>query len=168
MPRRKPKAIPAIADLIQAGNALAELARLDRDLKAIESDLNEGVDQLKAEAKAKAEPLAARRKELETGLATFAEANKAELFKRPKSRELTFGTIGFRKSTKLLTLPKLTLATVLEKLKSYKFTEAIRKKESVDKDAMRDWPDERLELVGMRRKKEDEFFIELKAEELGE
>jgi phage host-nuclease inhibitor protein Gam len=168
MPRRKPKAIPAIADLNQAGNALAELARLDRDLKAIESDLNEGVDQLKAEAKAKAEPLAARRKELETGLATFAEANKAELFKRPKSRELTFGTIGFRKSTKLLTLPKLTLATVLEKLKSYKFTEAIRKKESVDKDAMRDWPDERLELVGMRRKKEDEFFIELKAEGLGE
>jgi phage host-nuclease inhibitor protein Gam len=169
MPRRsKPKAIETIADLKQAEQALAELAGLDRDLKAIESGLNEGVDQLKVEAKSKAEPLAARRKELETGLATFAQMNKAELFTKPKSRELTFGTIGFRKTTKLLTQPKLTLAMVLEKIKAYGFTEAVRCKENVDKDAMRDWPDERLALVGVKRQSGDEFFIELKTEEIGE
>lgn len=33
---------------------------------------------------------------------------------------------------------------------------------------MREWPDERLELVGMMRDSSDEFFIELKAEDLGQ
>ncbi len=167
MPRRKPTAV-VIADLKEAEAALGELARLERDLAAVEAEMNEGIDRLKAEAAAKAQPLTARRKELESALATFGQLNKGELFSRRKSRELAFGTIGFRRATKLVTRPKLTLAIVLEKLKEYGFTDAIRTKESVDKDAMRDWPDERLEIVGMQRKVTDEFFIELKAEEIGE
>jgi len=165
MARRKPKA--TVISLKEAEAALGELARLERDLTAVECELNEGIDRLKAEAAAKAKPLHARRKELETALATFAQLNKGELFRRRKSLELAFGTIGFRRSTKLVPRPKLTLAMVLEKLREYGFREAIRIKESVDKEAMRDWPDERLELVGLRRKITDEFFIELKTEEIG-
>lgn len=167
MPRRKPTAV-VIADLKQAEAALGELARLERELTAVECALNEGIDRLKAEAAAAAKPLGARRKELEAALATFAQLNKSELFGRRKSRELAFGVIGFRRSTKLVTRPRLTLALVLEKLREYGFREAIRTRESVDKEAMRDWPDERLELVGMRRKVADEFFIELKTEDIDE
>jgi len=167
MPRSKPRAL-VIADLKQADAALTELARLERDLAEIEAGMNEKVDQIKTAAGNRAAPLQARRKELGAALATFGELNKTELFGRRRSLERPHGVIGFRRSTKLLTLPKLTLAMVLEKLKDYGFDDAVRVKEAVDKEAMRDWPEQKLETVGMRRVSKDEFFIEVKTEELKE
>lgn len=54
----------------------------------------------------------------------------------------------------------------LEKLREYGFTDAIRTKDEVNKEAMAGWPDERLELVGMKRRHLDTFFIEIKVEEV--
>jgi hypothetical protein len=38
----------------------------------------------------------------------------------------------------------------------------------VDKDALRGWTDGKLEDVGVKRETVDEFFVELKAEELAD
>ncbi len=166
MSRTKPKAT-IINGLKQAEGAVAEIASLDRQIKAVELDMQETVDQVKAHAKADAEPLQRERKALADAVATFAALNKTDLFKKKKSLDLGFGTIGFRLVTKLATLPKFTLEKVLEKLHDYGHADAIRVKESVDKEAMRAWSDEKLETVGMRRKVEDEFFLEIPEEQLG-
>lgn len=54
----------------------------------------------------------------------------------------------------------------LEKLRQYNLTDGIRTKEEINKDAALGWPDERLELVGLRRQQTDAFYIEIKADPL--
>jgi phage host-nuclease inhibitor protein Gam len=128
--------------------------------------MEEEIAAIKTGAKQSVAPAQARIKELETSLAAFGALNKQELFNKPKSRKLQFGTLGFRQSTKIKTLSKVKLANVLEKLKQYHFTTAIKTTEKVDKEEMTKWPDERLELVGMTREKSDVFFYELETEQL--
>jgi len=174
MAREKPK-VTVLADLKEADAALAELAGLRRDLAAVEGVMNESIDTIKAEAKAQSTPLTARVKDLEAALANFAVARKAELFPKKKSLEMTFGLFGFRQSSKLKTLAKWTWKLVLERLQELAadpegrpYREALRTKVEVDKEQMRDWPEDRLAAVGVHKVAEDEFYYELKAEELRE
>ena len=170
MARTKPKVV-VLADPKEADAALAELAGIKRDLAALECVMNESIDAIKAEAKAQSTPLTTRLKDLEAALANFATARKDDLFPKKKSLEMTFGVLGFRQSTKLKTLARFTWKLVLERLQELAagpngapFHQAIRVKPEVDKEAMRDWPEERLAAVGVHRVADDEFFYELKAE----
>ena len=174
MSREKPKAI-VLADLREVDAALAELAALRREISAVEGVMNDAIDNIKAEAKSKTEPLTSRTKTLEIAVANFAAARKAEFFSKKKSLELTFGVFGFRKSSKLKTLKSWTWGGVLERLKELVkgsdenaeiFGKGIRCKEEVAKDVIGDWPPERQVAVGVQLSSEDEFFYELKAEEI--
>lgn len=167
MARSKPKTM-VVADPKQAEAAMLELAHLGRRIKAVEIDAQENIDQIKANAAAEMEPFQAGKKALEDALCTYATLNKDKLFnKGRKSRETPYGVFGWRKATKLLTLPKVVLADVLERLRELNIREAIRVKESVDKTALADWPDSRLETIGMRRVTKDEFFIEVAEDSVG-
>ena len=161
MARSKPKAT-VVASEQQAVTVMLELAGLARDVKRIEIDAQENIDLIKENAAQELEPLQQRRKELEAALCTFATLNKAELFKGSKSRETPFGIYGWRKSTKLLTLPKIKLGDVLERLRELNIMEAIRRKEDVDKTVLAGWTDSKLESVGMRRTVNDVFYIDVK------
>jgi len=167
--RTKPQPL-IIGDLPQADEALRQLAEIAREQERIENGLNDQIDQLKAAAKAQLAPLSASRKRLEDALAVFGTQRKADLFpeNKKRSQELTFGTIGFRKSNSLRLLAKHTWAQVLQRLQDLGFKEGVRTKLEVDKDALRGWPDGKLEDVGVKRETTDEFFIELKAEELAD
>ena len=70
--------------------------------------------------------------------------------------------IGFRCSTKVVQINGVTPEMTLERLRQYNLTDGIRTKEEVNKEAALGWPDERLELVGLRRRTADAFFIEIK------
>ena len=171
MAREKPKQIIApIRDLAEADNALAEIAEIDRAVAAANQQLNEDIDALKKNTQEDIAPLLERKEVLGAGLANFAELNRGDLFKERKSRDLGFGTIGFRKSSSLATLKKVcsTWKEVLGKLKEYDFRDAIRIKEEPDKEAMSEWPKERLELVGVQRVEKDEFYYEISQEKLSE
>lgn len=172
MARTKPK-VAVLADLKEADAALAELAGIKREIATVEGVMNDAIDAIKAEAKAKTSPLTDRVKDLEAALANFATVRKGELFQRKKSLDMTFGVLGFRQSSKLKTLVKWTWKLVLERLQSLAagpegtpYREAIRTRIEVDKEAMRDWPEERLAAVGVHKVAEDEFYYELKAEEI--
>lgn len=155
-----------VKDLDQANVTLGEIARLKRRLNEIENGMNEEIDAVKARAEREAEPLLKRLKALENGLLAFAEFNRDELFQKRKSVELTYGMIGYRKSTQVKTMPKVKWADVIEKLEELGLTEAIRIKKSPDKDVMRGWSDERLALVGARKVSQDTFWYETKEEEV--
>lgn len=60
----------------------------------------------------------------------------------------------------------MTAEMTLEKLHQYNLNDGIRTKEEINKDAALGWPDERLELVGLKRQQSDAFFIEIKKDAL--
>lgn len=161
MARRKPNNLIPIKDIDAANGALAEIAAMKRSIADIERELNDGIDRLKAEAEADAAPMHVRLSAIENGLLAFAEFNKDELFKDKRSKDLDFGSLGYRKSKELKTQSKWTWAMVLGKIKEMDFKEGIRVKESVDKDELQKWPDERLEIVGVRRVPKDTFWYEI-------
>jgi phage host-nuclease inhibitor protein Gam len=167
--REKPQtAIAPIRDLTDADRALREIAEIDRAVEAANHELNEDIDRMKEEVQETLLPLIERKEMLGAGLANFAEISKADLFKDRKSKELDFGTIGYRRSTSLAVMKKIcsTWKEVLGKLRQYDFKEAIRVKEEPDKEVMSEWPKERLDLVGVQRVEKDEFFYEIKQEKV--
>lgn len=165
--RIKPEAT-VVADRKQAEGAVAMIATLDRQILAVELEMQDVIDQVKQNAKAEIAPLVERRKDLASAIQGFATVNRDALFAQKKSIDFAVGSIGFRKCTKLTCLPKVSMAMVLEKLKDYGMTEAVKVKESVNKEAMREWSDEKLSTVGMRRNVADQFFIDIPQDELGE
>lgn len=167
--RTKPKTLIApIGTMEDVSEALAEIAELERAIETVNNKLNEDIDTLKKAAETDIEAYEKRKESLGAGLYNFAELNKAEIFKKSKSREFVFGVIGYRKSTSLGLLKKIssTWKEVLGRLKEYKFNEAIRTKEEVDKEIMSQWPKERLALVGIERIEKDDFYYEVKQEKV--
>lgn len=164
MARSKPKT-EVVADAKQAEAAMVELAALRRDMGRVRLDAEEAIEEVKQNARKKVEPILTRTRELENALCTYATLNKVELFSKRKSIDTPFGTYGFRKSTKLQTMPKIKLADVLERLRELDIMAAVKVKRSVDKDALKDWTDARLESVGMRRVITDEFYVDPRSED---
>lgn len=150
-----------VADRAQCEGALAEMAALDRKLSAIENEMRESIDAAKSKAAQLAGPLLARRKELADAVAVFAKMNRQELFAKSKSLDMGFGVIGFRASTRIVQVRGVTSEMTLERLHQYNMADGIRVKEEINKDAALGWPDERLELVGLKRQQTDTFFIEI-------
>ena len=175
MARTKPNPAFVVADLDAADRALARLAELRRGVDAENLRLNATVDKLKAHvAEVTAAPLA-EAAAIEAALATFAETKKDTLFGKLRSQTLTFGVIGFRRSTEVKPRPKNTWGGVLERIKSLvtgadadPFRAAIRVKEDVNRDVLKDWPEERLETVGARIVTKDTFYYELEKQEIKE
>lgn len=153
-----------VADRAQAEGALAEMAVLDRKIGGIEANMQEAIDSAKQRASQQANPLIARRKELADAVAVYAKLNRQELFAKAKSVDLGFGIIGFRASTRISQMRGITAEMTLEKLHQFNLADGIRVKEEVNREAALGWPDERLELVGLKRQMLDTFFIEIKKE----
>jgi hypothetical protein len=66
-------------------------------------------------------PLQSRLASIEGGLLAFAEHNKDDLFKSKRSRELDFGTLGYRRSKEIKPQPKKTWKMVLGAIKELGF-----------------------------------------------
>lgn len=126
--------------------------------------MNDEIDHVKACAEADSEPLLKRLDLLDASLLAFAEYNKAELFEKKRSVELMYGLLGFRRSSEIKPKPKTTWAMVCEALKSLGFDDAVRVREDANKEVLREWPEERLDLVGARRVEKDTFWYEVKEE----
>lgn len=166
--RSKPTDVPVVRNLEQANEVLAELAAHKRELDQINGALNERIDQAKAAAEEKAAPVRDRVTALEVGLTSFAEHHKGDLFGKKRSVDLSFGRFGFRRSTQVKPVTRTTWAVVLERLKNLGMRDAIRVKEQPNKEVLREWPDERLAQVCVRRVEHDDFWYELDEAELGE
>ncbi len=164
--RVKPDLMVYVKSLDDANAALGEIAGIKRRIEAAEAEMNDKIDQIKAETAAKIEPLANRLKALENGLLAYSEFNRDELFKKKKSIELAFGLLGYRKSTMVKPLPRKKWADVLERLDEMNFQEAVLVKKRPNKDVLRQWSDERLELVYARKVSKETFWYEVKEEEV--
>lgn len=168
MTRKKPVAAVMVTSLTDADKVLEELAELERRASTITNGLNEAIDAAKALAAEEMTMVTARKLVLESALASYATMNKAALFKDKKSVDLDFGVLSFRLSTSIVTAGRgITWEMVLGQLKEQGLQEGIRIKETINKEVLLEWDNEKLEKIGAKRKTEDKFGYDLKQHEPG-
>jgi phage host-nuclease inhibitor protein Gam len=161
MTRIKPvDTAPVPQYLEDADAALARLCALRRRIALIETSMNDEIDAIKLKSAREAEPYRTETAGLERALARYAEYNKAELFARRKSVELTFGTFGFRRSAEIRPLAKWTWARVLRNIKDWGRMDLVRTREEPDKEVMKRLSPEELKELGCRVVQEDVFYYE--------
>lgn len=158
----KTKAAPLFQSWDEVNQALREIAEIDRDVFQVEADLNNEINKLKLEAEAKVLPKAARKQELEKQVQEFTESRMDD-FKDSKTKNLTFGEVGFRKTTSLITR---NVKAIIEAIKQNRMQDCLKISVSIDKEELAKYDDASLERVGAKRKVEDKFFYKPSVERI--
>ncbi|MCB1202580.1 MAG: host-nuclease inhibitor Gam family protein [Leptospiraceae bacterium] len=151
-----------IKNLDEANAALAEIGVLTAKTDAIDAVATRKIGAIKEKAATDGAPHRERIKELESALSLYAEYNKSDLFKEKKTLTLAYGNIGYRFSTKVSIKTK----TTLELLKKLFPGRAVRIKEEVDKEELKEWDDSELATVDAAKVEQDTFFYEVNQEQV--
>lgn len=148
--------------------ALRLIGEREIALANLEGEMTLKINAIKEDAKTAAEPITAEKKELEKAVEGFCAANKAE-FATKRSKELTFGKIGYR-LVKSVSIPrvKAKIEGILKALKSYGLADCIVSTETIDKDKIVELRDEDLVKLGLSRTVKDSFRIETNLEKIKE
>lgn len=165
MARIKPTGT-VLSDLKQVDGAFAEMLSIERKLGAIQDRMNEEIDAAKTRADQASVSLNARYKQLCEAIKVYSVLNEADLFKDKKSLDLAFGVIGFQASTEIVQINNISAEDTLELLRKFNYRDGINVKETILKSAMTNWTDAKLQSVGLRRRKKNVFYLEVKAEKL--
>jgi phage host-nuclease inhibitor protein Gam len=140
---------------------LKEIAECELEIEAIEADLNTKIQDLKLEAEFKAKPIQERISKLALQIKEYVEENRHEI--KGKTKLLNFGRVGFRQSTKIIIRGA---KNVIKALKANGMHDCIIVKEAVNKDKLREYPDEVIASVGAGKKVDDAFWYEVDREKL--
>lgn len=164
-------------DWQDADKALREIAVLDLVMTEASARRQEALLVAEEAYKRETAPLATRKAELETELEAFYKANrkKVEADGR-RSVDLAFGRLGMRKGKPTLALAKgwkweRVLYAIKERWAKNKdlLESLVTTKESVNKEGCKSRLDEeKLALVGLKVKQEDEFYYETFPEKVQE
>lgn len=175
-----------IESLDDVNMALKDIGLAQKELDAIDAKANAEIAKIKEKALKDGESLRTKITESASKIQSYAEYNKDELFKDAKSIELSFGKIGYRKSTKI-SVKKTTLDMLkklldgrkleVEKAESEekrnaitvlitKIQSCIRVKEEPNKESLGLMDDAFLKTVGASRKITNDFFCEANIEEV--
>ena len=104
MGRKRIEPIPALNNWDDVDIQLAEIGELERTVEAIEAYMQQEIDNAKLSADMEAAPYRKRIADLEAQIKQYVDDHADELGGK-KSKVLTFGTVGYRKSTKVV-LPR--------------------------------------------------------------
>ena len=121
-----------------------------------------GKTSIKADYTQAALPLQNRMKALESDVKAYVDMHRAEL--DGKSRTLTFGTVGYRVSSKLM-LASGRVAEAIATLKALGHAELVKTTETLDREALRRQPGELLQQVGAYIRTVDEFYYDVSTKE---
>lgn len=166
MSRKHIKEAPALKSWEQVDGALKEIAENEIALSDIEGDMNKQINGIKITAAQEAKPHQDRIDKLGKDIKEFVTEHRDELGGK-KTRELNFGQTGFRQST-TITLPRdeEELLEIIRRLKTRKMTDCIAVKETVDKDALRQYGESVVTQIGARWKRTDAFWFEAARDKL--
>ncbi|MGN1144894.1 MAG: host-nuclease inhibitor Gam family protein [Acetatifactor sp.] len=146
----------------EVDEALKVIAEAQNEISIVESTMNMQIDAIKSVSDEKIKGYRDEIKKQELLIKEFTTGSKDEL--DGKSKELTFGKVGFRKSTKVV-LPKA-LERVIASLKKNGMEDCVVLKETVNKDMLKTYPEKDILKVGASLKVEDAFWYETKAVEI--
>lgn len=154
MARKKLHREPVLKDWAEVNDALRSIHEYEHALTEMGVDMSRRIDAVKAEYTKSAEPLQKRVKQLETDVQEYVEAHREDM--AGKSRQLTFGRVGFRQSTRLI-LANAKVPQAIATLLAMGRRELVKTEQKLDKEALKQQPEEVLEAVGAYLKTTDEF-----------
>lgn len=154
----------ALANWAEVDDTLREIGRIDLEIEAMEAEYNRKITDLKQELAARALPLQERKAFLERLVKEFVETHREGLDGK-KSRELNFGRVGFRQSTRLILR---NVEAVIAALKARGMTDCIVVKEDVSREALKRYDPATIEAVGAKLKTDDVFWYEINRDRLRE
>jgi phage host-nuclease inhibitor protein Gam len=158
----KPVLIPVL-DWPFADEYIRQIGNLQMQIKQAEEAAKDDINEVKAELAKKVKPPQDKIKLYVRSLEAFAALHKKD-FGKKRSRKLSFGILGWRKSHPI-SIKKNTLERIKQVFTKAKQKMYIRVKESVDKEALAKLTEEQLASVGARRKEKDVFFVEPSSQE---
>ena len=131
-------------------------------IKMAEKQLNDaGIDEAKQQAEIDARVYLENNAKLERQIRAYAETHREDM-EGKKTKVLNFGSVGFRKSTKII-LPKKgpKLHALIQQLIHRGMTDCIKQTEpAVDKNALGKYPTEDIIGVGASISVDDVFWYE--------
>ena len=137
--------------------SLKKVAECQLALDTIEAEMNMKINDAKAEAKKLADPLHLVIEDQKKLIQDYVEGHKAEL--DGKSKQLTFGRVGFRQATSV-SIPKKKIPKIIENLKKFGMENCIKITEMVNKDVLATYEDKDIVKVGASVRTVDRFFCE--------
>ena len=161
---RKRMEEPALKSWEEVDSTLKQIREAEIALSKISADAERCMIDIREQAETEAQPYKDKIKRMELQLKEFTVLNKADL--KGKTKEMPFGRVGFRLSTKLV-LPKV-VETVINSLKKYGMADCGGVKETVNKEILKTYDEATILAVGASLKKEDTFWYETKQEKIAD
>jgi len=138
---------------------LKEILELEVQAEKLDGEMSVKIAKTKETYKGKIDPLKNVIKLKEKEVQEFVEENRDDMNGR-KTKVLTHGNVGFRKSSKL-SIPTKMVATIIQKLRLRKMDNCINVKETINKDELKKYPLEVIVELGCSIKQDDAFGYEL-------
>jgi phage host-nuclease inhibitor protein Gam len=136
--------------------SIRRMGEIDIRIGKAMGDLTLKVNEFKAEVEIKVEAMKKEHQALEQAIAAFCEERKEE-FAKKRSKELTFGLIAYKVTTKIAIRSIKACVAAMEALGLEKY---LRVEKKPDKETMINLDDQTLAKVGASRKTEDNLRIE--------
>ncbi len=150
----------------EADEALQRMGEIDIKLETISGELTLEINKLKEAAKEAAAGLESERKYLEDQITHYCERQKAE-FAKKRSRQLNFGTIGFRITTSVpVPRDKSKLADLLAAIKRLNLSTCIKTEEKIDREQIASLDDGTIVKLGLKKNVKDSFRIQPNIEKI--
>lgn len=153
---------PHLKSWEDVNEALRLIAEAQNEIAMVEAGMNVQIDTIKMTYEEKISEYKKQIKQQELLIKEYTTDKKDQL--DGKTKDLTFGKVGFRKSTKLQ-LPKA-LDRVIAALRKKGMDDCISVKETVNKDILKQYDEQQILDVGGSLKVEDAFWYETKQENL--
>lgn len=143
--------------------SLKDIAECEIQIGKIEGDLNASINELKEKANNLANVYKDKITEKEKLIKAFVSSHKSEL--DGKTKTLTFGQTGFRKSESI-SIPrgKDKQDAIIDLLRKNKMEDCINIEESINKDALRKYNEDVIIRIGASVQKKDTFWYEVNLE----
>jgi phage host-nuclease inhibitor protein Gam len=149
---------PQLKSWDDVNRALMEIAKGEIEIAQIEGDMNIKINEIKEQAERQSAPIRAAIETVSKQLKTFAELNRPD-FGKVKSRKLTFGTVGFRASQSIVVKTAL-MQKIIDNLRKLDMSDCVKVTETVNKEVLATYPDEKIIASGATIKKDDTFWYE--------
>ena len=144
----------------EANLYLGEIRKLTMSISGIEAEATAELARVSGDYEKRLSPLKTRLQELDKRLIKLMKADKKTFFKETDVVILENGTLVHSKEDRVK-IPR----GALVKCKELGILEVIKTGESLDRDAVERWPDERLLLIGAERRLDEKFSYDVRIEE---
>lgn len=162
---RKRMEEPALKSWEEVDGTLKKIREAEIALTDISTAAEKMILDIKQQAEEDAQQYKDKIKQYELQVKEYTTIHRDEMLPA-KSKEMAFGQVGFRMSTKVM-LPKK-LDRVIAKLKKLGMGDCIITNETVDRNILKTYDEKTILEVGGTLKKSDAFWYETKQEKIAD